>query len=420
MIRKVKNFALILGPGILWANIAIGETHLALLPYAGALFGMSVLWLVLLVHVFYYPNFEYGPRYAVATGKSLLDGYWNTKIGKPVFWLFLALTFVTPPLLMASLGGLVGSALYAAFPGISFGVWCVVAYVVTLLLILSGRYKLVEYIAKLLALVIVVIALFAFIAKPPTIGALAGGLVPGYIAASGFMLLVVAILRMPTDPTTSIFLSKWAQEKRSEWGDGTAARLSSLKKSLVDIRTGFVISFVVATIFLSLGAVVLRPLGIVPEGIDVSVKLGDIYTQAFGRWIFPVFIVAAFVAFWGTYMSAMDGIFRLFSNVIERLFEPSAKKNRLITSVYLVVVATAGLLMATVIQRPIVLVLLAVSMGLIYYPLIFGMNIWCVTKQVEPEFRPGKLNLAVAFIGLFLGIAALVLLILVRVLKVFG
>jgi len=106
-----------LGPGILWATIAIGETHLALLPYAGALFGMSVLWIVLLVHVFYYPNFEYGPRYAVATGESLLDGYWKTKLGKPVFWFFLVLTFVTPPLLMASLGGMVGSALYAAFPG---------------------------------------------------------------------------------------------------------------------------------------------------------------------------------------------------------------------------------------------------------------------------------------------------------------
>ncbi|MBN2224050.1 MAG: hypothetical protein JW765_05180 [Deltaproteobacteria bacterium] len=94
--------------------------------------------------------------------------------------------------------------------------------------------------------------------------------------------------------------------------------------------------------------------------------------------------------------------------------------NRPITSVYVVAVATAGLLMATVISRSIVLVLLAVSMRLICYPLIFMMNIRCVTKQVEPEFRPGKLNLAVAFIGLFLGITALVLLILVRVLKVFG
>jgi Mn2+/Fe2+ NRAMP family transporter len=420
MIRKIKEFALVFGPGILWANIAIGETHLVLLPYAGALFGTSVLWIVLLVHVFYYPNFEYGPRYAVATGKSLLDGYWDTKVGKPLFWIFLAMTFVTPPLLMASLGGLVGSVLYAAFPQVSFGIWCLVAYALTLLLILSGRYKLIENIAKLLIVVIVAISVFAFFAEPPSVGVLLGGLVPTYVAASGFMLVVVAILRMPTDPTTSIFLSKWAQQKRREWGDDKAVLVSSLKKSLTDIRTGFVISFFVAMVFLSLGAVVLRPLGIVPEGIDISIRLAEIYTMTFGRWMFPIFIGAAFIAFWGTYMSAMDGMFRLFSNVIERLFEPSEKRNRLITSAYLVVAATAGLLMATVIQRPIVLVLLAVSMGLIYYPAIFGMNIWCVTKQVDPEFRPGKLNLIVAFTGLVLGIGALVLLILVRMLKVFG
>lgn len=289
-----------------------------------------------------------------------------------------------------------------------------------MLLVISGRYKVIERIAKILTLVIVIIALFAFFAKPPSIGELAGGLMPTYIAASGFILVVVAILRMPTDPTTSIFLSKWAQEKRMEWGDDKSVLVSSLKKSLTDIRTGFIISFLVAMIFLSLGTVVLRPLGIVPEDIDVSIKLGEIYTTTFGRWIFPVFIIAAFAAFWGTYMSAMDGIFRLFSNVVERLFEPPEKKTRVITTIYLLVIATAGLLMATVIQRPIVMVLLAVSMGLVYYPVIFGMNIWCVTKQVEPEFKPSRLNLIIAFIGLFLGVAALVLLILVRIFKVFG
>jgi Mn2+/Fe2+ NRAMP family transporter len=55
--------------------VAIGQTHVILATYAGARFGFSLLWVILLAHVFTYPVFEYGPRYAVATGGSLIDAY---------------------------------------------------------------------------------------------------------------------------------------------------------------------------------------------------------------------------------------------------------------------------------------------------------------------------------------------------------
>ena len=418
--EKLKRFLLILGPGILWATIAIGETHLVLLPYAGALFGMNVLWVVLLVHVFYYPNFEFGPRYAVATGESLIDGYGRMKLGKAFNWFFLALMLVTPPLMMGSLVGLTGSALYAGIPALGFNIWCTIACGVTLVIIVSRKYKVIERIAKLLTFIIVTISLFAFFTSPPSPTELARGLIPNLSATAAFMLVLVAVLRMPTDPTVSIFLSKWAQEKRREWGDDKHVLLNSLNKSLTDIRTGFVISFGVAVVFLALGATVLRPLGIVPQGIEISVKLSEIYTSSFGRWIYPVFIIGALAAFWGTYLSAMDGILRLFSNIIGRIFGTEEKKLEIIGSVYTILMALAGLMMATVIKRPVALVLLAVSMGLFYYPIIFGMNIYCVTKLIDKEFRPGKLNLTIAFLGLILGITALILLILVRVLKIFA
>lgn len=419
MIDKLKRFLLVLGPGILWATIAIGETHLALLPYAGALFGMSTLWLLLIVHVFYYPNFEYGPRYAVATGESLLDGYGKTRAGKFFYWFFLLLMFVTPPLLMASLVGLTGSVLFAAFPGLDFHLWCILIFIITLGIIIGGKYKVIERIAKVLTLIIVLIAIFAFATSPPSPGEFFSGLIPSLTTTAAFMIVMVAILRMPTDPSVSIFLSKWAQEKRAEWGDNKKVLVSSLKKSLTDIRTGFGISFLVGAVFLSLGAVVLKPQGIIPEGIDVSLRLSEIYTQTFGQWIFFIFIGAALAAFWGTYMSAMDGMLRLFTNVIEKLFAPPEKKTRIISIAYIILVATAGLLMTIVIKRPVFMVLLAVSMGLIYYPMIFGMNIYCVTTQIDREFRPGKINLTIAIVGFFMGVGALVLLILVRVLKVF-
>ncbi len=64
-----------LGPGIIMAATAIGTSHLILSPVAGACFGYGLIWLVLFSHVFKYPAFEFGSRFAIATGVSLIRGY---------------------------------------------------------------------------------------------------------------------------------------------------------------------------------------------------------------------------------------------------------------------------------------------------------------------------------------------------------
>ena len=72
----------LLGPGLLYAGAAIGVSHLVQSTRAGADFGLGLLWALLLVNLFKYPFFQFGPRYATATGESLLDGY--LKLGKGV------------------------------------------------------------------------------------------------------------------------------------------------------------------------------------------------------------------------------------------------------------------------------------------------------------------------------------------------
>ena len=82
-----------LGPGLLFAGAAIGVSHLVQSTRAGADFGFGLLWALLLVNLFKYPFFQYGPRYATATGESLIDGY--KKLGHWVLILYFILTFLT-------------------------------------------------------------------------------------------------------------------------------------------------------------------------------------------------------------------------------------------------------------------------------------------------------------------------------------
>ena len=89
MIKHLRK----LGPGLLFAGAAIGVSHLVQSTRAGADFGLGLIWALLLIHLFKYPFFQYGPRYATATGESLLDGY--KKLGKGVLILYYIITFAT-------------------------------------------------------------------------------------------------------------------------------------------------------------------------------------------------------------------------------------------------------------------------------------------------------------------------------------
>ena len=76
--------------------------------------------------------------------------------------------------------------------------------------------------------------------------------------------------------------------------------------------------------------------------------------------------------------------------------------------------------MATVWQRPLFLVLLAVSAGLIAYPLIYLLNIFAVTRLIDEQFRPSRLNLLIAYLGVGYAVVGVTLLLLVRVLGIWS
>ena len=78
-----------LGPGLLFAGAAIGVSHLVQSTRAGANFGWGLLWALVLTNLFKYPFFQAGPRFAIATGKSLLEGYYN--LGKGYLWVYFIL-----------------------------------------------------------------------------------------------------------------------------------------------------------------------------------------------------------------------------------------------------------------------------------------------------------------------------------------
>src|SRR5210317_1060901 len=110
--RSVSFFSR-LGPGLLLAATSIGASHLVMSPRAGWMFGFQLLWLVPLTHLFKYHAFEFGPRYAAATGESLIAGY--ARMPGPKGWALWILLFATIAQGVGVLAGVAGIAAAVLF-----------------------------------------------------------------------------------------------------------------------------------------------------------------------------------------------------------------------------------------------------------------------------------------------------------------
>ena len=158
MLAKLKK----LGPGLLFAGASVGVSHLVQSTRAGADFGWGLLWALLLVNLFKYPFFEFGPRYALVTGKSLLDGYY--KLGKIYLWLYFFLNIATMFTIQTA-GTIVTAGLASNLFGISSNMiyWSIGVTAICYWILLIGRYKLLDKVIKTIVVVLSISSILSFI-----------------------------------------------------------------------------------------------------------------------------------------------------------------------------------------------------------------------------------------------------------------
>ena len=148
-----KSFLHSLGPGLLFAGAAIGVSHLVQSTRAGAEFGFGLLWALLFVHIFKYPFFQFGPRYASATGETLLDGY--LKLGKGVLIAYYIVNFATMFTIQAAVT-IVTAGLASQLFGITddFVLWSSLILFFSILFLIVGKYKLLDNLMKYIIVIL--------------------------------------------------------------------------------------------------------------------------------------------------------------------------------------------------------------------------------------------------------------------------
>ena len=434
------------GPGLILMMTGIGTSHLVTAPVAGGRFGYALLWCIPLAYVFKYYGFEMAFRFTNATGRSMLDAY-STAPGKwPVYYV-LVTTVIQCALGQA--GRLAAAAavlffIFSEFFGVGLPSWVfgLGLGLVSVGIILYGRYAAVELATKILAGILFVSTVGVYLFEPAPWSAM-GRFFTVEIPGGSWLVIASFLGLLPTGIDVSLQASEWGKAKRVGMGrireqleaEGIARRFdpfSSTKEDLtVDVSTlpehtqeycrrwfrigildftmGHIVSFLLASIFLLLAAVWLYPAEV--AGTGVIGEIARIFTDSVGPGMMFVFVGGAFAATFSTAFNYFDGWPRVAAACCRNLFPSTAALSGIATDrltaehrsawmseyniyrITMIYSLVAAVLIIAGFERPVQLVLLSSALAYFIAPVIFFLNIYyCLTviPKKDKAFYPSQ------------------------------
>ena len=377
-----------LGPGLLFAGAAIGVSHLVQSTRAGADYGWGLLWALLLVNLFKYPFFQFGPRYALATGESLLDGYY--KLGKIFLWLYFFLNIATMFTIQTAVT-VVTAGLASNLFEIKTNIihWSIGVTAVCYSILLIGRYKLLDKVIKVIILVLTISSVLAV-----TIAFFKGNtsLVFSQMFPNGdsILFLIAFMGWMPAPMDISIWHSIWILEKKTD-----LKNKFSLKEGLFDFNVGYITTVILGICFLGLGALVMFGSGLEfsNKGNEFAGQLIDLYTSNLGESWYMIIAIAAFTTMISTTITTLDASPRAMSKTVQLLFK---QKNRDFYIIWITILAVGTcLIFLFLLSEMGLLVQIATVLSFLTAPFYAILNYRLVTSNYMPKENHPSLKIKI-------------------------
>ncbi len=388
-----------LGPGILVACAAVGGSHLVWSTRAGAEFGWSLLWLILLANVLKFPFFLYGQRYTAATGESLLAGY--RRHGVVYVWIFLGINILTGTINIAGVGMVSGALLTGyGITGLSVQVLSILLIALCAALLLLGHYTLLDGLAKVIISVLGVGTLLAVIfAIPNRPDVAADFIAPSPYRWASFAFLISLLGWMPAPIDLSAWSSLWMFSREKQTG-----HFATVKETSIDFYIGYSAATIMAVLFLALGALVMYGTGeqFSEGGSGFSQQLVNLYTATIGGWANWLILTAAFVTMFSTTLTCVDGYPRSLAACYTLIKDSPAKRFSQIHRIWILVsVVLAALVIHYQVKNLLQLLRFATVISFLTSPVIAYINYKVMNGPNVPESqRPGPILKLLSGLGM--------------------
>ena len=388
-----RSFWKAFGPGLLFAAMAVGASHLIQSTRAGAGFGLGLVGVIVLTNLVKYPAFRFGAEYATLTGRSLLEGYlrqgrWAVAIYVLValmtaFAAMAAVTLATAGL-AAEVFGIEADPLVVSSVILGF-CWAILAI---------GRFRLLDRVIKALMIMLSVSTVVATALVLPRVQWSTFALLPQSLETTDMLFLAALIGFMPVSLDISVWHSLWAIAKQED-----TRHRASRDEALLDFHIGYVGTIVLAVCFVLLGAGVMHDAGIEFESgaAGFAAQLIALYTHTLGEWAGPILGFAALAVMLSTVLAGLDGYPRValaFMRLRRSGRGGDAPKNE--ATIYRIAMAIEAIGALVILQAFVgslkLMVDIAATLAFLFAPLIAWLNHRAVLDRAIAEAqRPATL-----------------------------
>tara|TARA_R110002167_G_scaffold7107_3_gene33476 strand:- start:177 stop:1427 length:1251 start_codon:yes stop_codon:yes gene_type:complete len=390
-VSKLKIILRNLGPGLLFASMAIGTSHLVLSTKAGAQYGWIMVIPIILANILKYPFFEFGVRYTSVTNKTLIEGYLHR--GKGYLWFYAGITLLTTFTILAALYTVTAGLFINLFniTNTSISIVALGLFLIISIILIFGKYKFLEislkFVVSILFIALLITTILVLIQGPVTH-------VPNFKPTPifnefGILFLIGLMGWMPTAVEASSWISLWSIEK---WKNQDKP---SLKESLQEFNIGYGITTILALFFMIIGWFTLYGTNIQLSNNAVSFadQVVLLFTNHIGSWAYIFIAISAFATMFSTCLTAHDALTRVSLDIVS-LLNPKTKifstklafgiGVMLLTIINFIVIAAFSANMGK-------LVALATFVSFIVAPIVGYMNLKNVTSSdLDRSFWPGK------------------------------
>ena len=393
----------LIGPGIILAAAAIGSGELILTPRAGALFGLSIAWIII-VSVVYKLFLTLGlARYTIATGEDIFVGFSHFPGPRHWFVWVMGVIYLLGAVGYSGISLACGSALCALFPSLSMLAWAVIVVVLAYVLLLRGSYGPVEKAAFFLSFVLIVGVLYSLAALRPEVSWFFQGLSPKLPAGSGQT--AVSLLGWTAGGTSTLIYSFWILEKGIGRGKPEGKYFKGwLSFIRLDTGISYFFMILISFAFLTIGTLVLSTAGpgggpLIPAREETTTVLSRLLTVAAGPHTKLVFLVAAFAILYSTVIGLVDGKSRALRSAV-RIIIPKSKQISDKTMYRIFATLMCMIIFAFLFtERPVVLIVLISAIEAPVLSISAIVLIYLLHKRLPRDLRPGFLWHGVVLIG---------------------
>ena len=386
--NRIPSYLRFLGPGILLAVAAAGESGIAEAVEIGAHYGYLLIWVIAITLIYKFAFVNGIARYTMITGKTIFQGL--SSIPGPKNWggVLVMIIYLLEMFAFAGMLLLGGIFMDYLIPGInSVEIMVFISVSAILILLWKESYERLEHTILLIAILLFFGIAFSLTRFPLSLTAMLPGLVPDI--PPGSLLSIMALMGSVGSSLNLLLYSIWLKEKAGE-EEGAAFYRKAIWGVNLDLILAFLFVGIITVLFISLGVTGFS-ISYLAHGETFSIDAlisQVLYVIASIPYGPQTFLATGYLIMFGAVLTGMDGRARAISEILHTGF--AIKWDEKTTFRLILLLFTTIIVTGVIIGEPVALIHGVSAIASVFFAIMGFILIWLNMEIKDPE-RPNRL-----------------------------